>query len=195
MSSSLLSTRGASERLTRASLLLLDLPFEPATACAGEVFDHVVEQLSEQLSRCGAAVLADTASAAFVPPAALRLDPAITRRAQGALRESIAAGRLPGNGASLRACSRGIEEVGQTLRQVGQEQGLSASASELVTEIADTCARLRQVVGTYEHGYARLARAVAQPGQSRGVLGDSATRAERALVRTLGRVGLPHVGR
>lgn len=181
--------RDCATSLTRCALRLLEISFEPACPLSGECFDRVVEGLSEQLSDAAGAELAGCPAPSFVPPRLEPQPPTVTRRAQAGLRRHIESGRLPGNGGSLRRACDDVDVVRAELGALLAEIDGPLHSRELVTAVRDALERLSHVLTTYRHGYARLAPLVTKGDHSTDVVGDSATRLERYLLRCLDRVG------
>lgn len=187
MSASLAQDVTCGRRLTAAALQLLDVPFDAASPASGEVFDHVIDALSMALTRASA-----VEQGAFTPepyrrpcvPAASRGD---QRRAQAALRASLARRHLTGNAASLRRAEQQLEAVGHVLEALLRTSpgagGLNHSAPLVAVVRADLLS-LHALVRGYTIGYLRLAQSVGTTSDL-ALLEESAVRAERRLMQAL----------
>lgn len=171
--------------MTAASLLLLDIPFEPGLAVCGEAFDRLCEHLSTGLSHAVALSLSgrrsSLASAQVFDP-----DLSTRRSGQNALRRAVLAGRLPGSTISLQRTQAHMSQVTVLLCPARAYEPLAATLEPTL----EVLAAMGEGIEAYREHRHRCETRLRSQTTDRTWLAHSAARGERNLLRHLGDAAL-----
>lgn len=170
--------------LTGLAMWLLDVPFEPASPAAGELFDTTMEHLSEHLVEMAHALGAGRTPDVFrltLPPP----DPPRRRRDQMLLRRSVLDGRHPVNTSTLIDASVRCRQAVVDLTAVRRD--VPTTFSPPLALATSLLAGVVRAADSYRRSAIRLQRALIEVTTPREHHANLAARAERDLIRHIRR--------